>query len=96
MNKILELIYTDEEIREHSVALSFDKAKLQAIIDKMRAVDDEFNKLDEDERDEWEMPSDYPLKLIIDFDDLYLNLFDVDIDYAEYADYMKIREREVI
>lgn len=96
MNKIYELIYAGEDM-DYSVALSSDKSKLEALIERAKQIENEYSQLcdDFDESvEDWQVPEDYPLYLIEGFDPFDWRMF---YGYSEdYAQYFKIVERNLL
>lgn len=93
---IYELVFFYEDHAPHHVALSHDKSKLQALIDKVKAIDEDYNRVaDSDESlEEWEVPNDHPLYMIKDFDAVDWSIYDG--EYAQYSDYLEIHERNIL
>ncbi|MDO4896352.1 MAG: hypothetical protein Q3971_03220 [Moraxella sp.] len=73
MTKVYELIFDDYWLgNQHSIALSLDKEKLQKMLDVVaefdKATELELQKDDDTMFKNFEMPDDYPLRLI-DYDE---------------------------
>lgn len=73
MTKVYELIFNDGWFYDkYSIALSFDKSKLQKMLDVVaefdKATELELQKDDDTMFENFNMPDDYPLRLI-DYDE---------------------------
>lgn len=86
MTKVYELIYEnyDNECGYYQVALSLDKSKLQVLIDKAKAFDEQY----EAENQKWLLDDDYDpnFDLPIDFPLWRCDWFDKDVFWQDHYD----------
>lgn len=103
MTKVYELIYEnyDNECGYYQVALSSDKDKLQAIIDRVKRIDDRYNNLFDENGVAKRVIKRLPIPLFLaniieennddfDIDDFLLNYC------GNCASYLKIIKRELL
>lgn len=103
MSKVYQLMYLDEDAGYYHVASSLDKSKLEAMIERVKNVDAEnqriHNDVDDDDIDEAlddfyeKINSDdtFPLNQIDDYD-----WYGYEYENQSFAQYLEIFERELV